>query len=342
MFELSGLPTAIGSMPHTDPQKACAVIAKYLSEIPVWPQLSQRSFLENMYAQYSEGFPGVIIDDDRIYIDTSQGLGEPLEKFYTAYLEEDIEKFAIGAEYAAGLREFLASKPGAPLAVKGQVTGPVTWGLTVTDENRRPILYDETLSDAVAKHLNMKARWQESKLQPVSANTIIFFDEPYMVSVGSAFVSLSREQVVGLLEEAFTGIEGLKGVHCCGNTDWSILTDTLVDIINFDAYNYSHTLALYPDAMKDFIERGGVLAWGIVPHEENDLLRESVPSLIDRLTEGMENLERKGIPHRQIVEQCLLTPSCGLASASEEAAEQALEQLADLSKEFRIRYIKES
>jgi methionine synthase II (cobalamin-independent) len=338
-FHLSGLPTAIGSLPHTDPRKACSLVAKYLPEIPFWPQLPKRSFLENMYAQYSDGFPGLVIDKDRIYVNLSKDFEKPLEKLYTAYLENRTEDFAISKEYAAGLHEFIAHRPVNPIAVKGQVTGPVTWGMTVTDENRRPILYDDTAADAAVKHLNMKARWQESKLRELSDNTIIFFDEPYMSSIGSAFVSIPRERVIELLEGAFEGITNLKGIHCCGNTDWSILLNTSVDIISFDAYNYCHTIALYTE-VRDFIERGGVIAWGIVPREDKALQSEAVKNLMERLTDGMAGLERQGISKSKLLRQSLLTPACGLEPASEEAAEHALELLADLSLAFRKKYIK--
>ena len=338
-FYLSGLPTAIGSMPHKDPQKACALVVKYLPEIPLWPQLPKRSFLENMYAQYSEGFPGLVLERDKIYVNLSQNLEKSLEKLYAAYIENNIEAFAIDKRYAAGLYEFIDHRPEHPLAVKGHITGPITWGMTLTDENRRPILYDETTADAVVKHLNMKARWQEKKLRELSDNTILFFDEPYMSSIGSAFVSIPRERVIELLEGAFEGIKSLKGVHCCGNTDWSILLNTSVDILSFDAYNYSHTIALYTE-VNDFIERGGVIAWGIVPREDKALQSETAKNLLDRLTDDMAGLERKGISRNKLLSQSLLTPVCGLEPVSEEAAEQVLQLLAELSLAFRKKYIR--
>jgi methionine synthase II (cobalamin-independent) len=309
------------------------LVAKYLPEIPFWPQLPKRSFLENMYVQYSEGFPGLVIEKDKIYVNLSKDFEKPLEKLYAAYLENKIEEFAIGERYAAGLYEFINNRTEHPSAVKGQVTGPITWGMTVTDENRRPVLYDETAADAIVKHLNMKTRWQEEKLRELSDNTILFFDEPYMSSVGSAFVSISRERIIELLEGTFDGIKGLKGVHCCGNTDWSILLNTSVDIISFDAYSYGHTIALYPEIVA-FFERGGVLAWGIVPREDKLLQNEAIKNLLDKLTDGM------GISKSTLLEQSLLTPACGLEPLSEEAAEQVLALLSELSLAFRKKYIK--
>jgi len=340
--EFGCLPTVIGSTPHTDPKKACSQVVHYLKDIPVWPQLPRRSFLENMYVQYSQGFPGVVVDESekRIYIDRSRDLDKPLEQFYAAYLADDIGKYPVSPEYAAGLHRFLALTDLSPLAVKGQVTGPVTWGLTVTDDTGKSILYDDILGDAVPKLLKLKAAWQEKELRQICRDTIIFIDEPYMSAFGSVSVMLSREKVISLLEEVFAGIGGLKGVHCCGNTDWSVLLDTSIDILSFDAYNYAQSLSLYPAEIKKFLDRGGTIAWGIVPNDEESLVRESVASLKDRLEEAMAPFTRKDIRFKQLVKQGLLTPSCGLASlATEEAAARVLELLTELSVKVRKRYM---
>jgi methionine synthase II (cobalamin-independent) len=326
-------------MPHTDPAEACAQVTHYLKDIPVWPQLPKRSFLENMYVQFSEGFPGVVVEENRIFVDRSQNLDKPLEKLYTAYLDNDFDKYPVSAEYAAGFHSFLSLTNLSPLAVKGQITGPVTWGLTVTDDNRRAIIYDGVLGDAVAKFLRLKASWQEKALSQISKNTIIFVDEPYMSSFGSSFVSISREKVIELLEEVFGGIRGLKGVHCCGNTDWSVLLETSTDIVSFDAYNYAQSLSLYPAEIKKFLDRKGTIAWGIIPNQEESLAKETVASLKDRLEEAMAPFTRKDIRFKQLIEQGLLTPSCTLTSLSNEAAGQALELLAELSAIMRKRYM---
>jgi len=337
--EFGCLPTIIGSMPHTDPQAACSQVFHYLKDIPAWPQLPRRSYMENMYVQYSEEFPGVVVSEDSIYIDRSLNRDKPLEKLYAAYLDNNVDQYPISPDYAAGLHNFLSVTDLAPLAVKGQITGPITWGLTVTDDSRRAILYDDVLGDAVPRFLRLKAGWQEKALRRICPNTIIFVDEPYMASFGSVALLMSKEKVISLLEEVFGGISGLKGVHCCGNTDWSVLLETSVDIISFDTYNYAQSLTLYPAEVKRFLDRKGAIAWGIVPNNGEALGKESVASLNDRLEEAMAPFTRNGIPFKQLIKQGLLTPSCGLASiASEDAAAQALELLTELSARIRKRY----
>jgi len=339
--EFGCLPTIIGSMPHTDPHKACSLITRYLKDIPAWPQLPRRSFLENMNAQYSEGFPGVVIAGNRMYIDRSQDLQKPLEDLYAAYLENNVDKYPVNPDYAAGLQAFLAQPGLSPLAVKGHVTGPLTWGLTVTDENGKAIIHDEVLGDAVPRFLRLKAGWQEKELGKISKNTIIFVDEPYMAAYGastSAGVFSSPEKIADLLDEVFAGISGLKGLHCCGNTDWSVLLKTSLDILSFDTYNYAESLSLYPAEIKKFLDKGGTIAWGIVPNDMDSVTKESVSSLKDRLEEAMAPFTRNGVRFKDLIAQSLITPSCTLASLSEEAAARALELLTELSTRIRKRY----
>jgi hypothetical protein len=337
-IEFNCLPTAIGSMPQADPKEACSVVAKYLPDLPAWPQLPKRSHLENMYAQFSEGFPGLVLEGDKIYVERSAEFDSQLEQLYNAASEDNPDDYGISAEYAAGLHAFLALKERHPGMVKGQVTGPISWGLCVTDREQRGILYDDLLAEALAKFLRLKAIWQERFLSQISPNTVIFVDEPYLTSLGTAFVAIPNEQVSTLLEEVFSGIEGLKGVHCCGSTDWSLLLKSSTDILSFDTYNYADSLSCYPAEVKAFIERGGSIAWGIVPNEEEVLAGESVASLHDRLGEAMAPFTREGVPFKRLVAQGLLTPSCTLASLSPEAGVRALELLAELSAKVRSKY----
>lgn len=321
----------IGSLPYKDPDKAVQVVMRYMKDVPAWPQLPRRAYVENMYTQYSESFPGIVVTENKTFVNRNQDMTKPLEKFYTDYLANDFTKYSVSAEYAAGLHKFLAQGSLSSRAVKGQVTGPVSWGFTITDETGKAIIYDETFADVVPKFLRLKASWMERTLSKLNKNVIIFLDEPYMSAFGSVGMQLTREQVVNLLNETYAGISGLKGVHCCGNTDWSLLLQTPIDILNFDAYDYAGSLAIYATEVKKFIDRGGVIAWGIIPTSTEAILKESVPALKDRLEEAMAPFTHNGLPFKKLVEQSLLTPACGLPTVTEDAAERAFQLLAELS-----------
>ncbi len=141
----------------------------------------------------------------------------------------------------------------------------MSWGLTAVDENKRAIYYNEEFMDVVVKALAMKCRWQIRKFSKFAENVICFIDEPILSAFGSStYVSVTREDVVAKINEVVEAIHsegGLAGVHCCGNTEWSILIDAGVDIMNFDAFDYADTVALYAEPVRRFLEEGKMLAW---------------------------------------------------------------------------------
>lgn len=337
--------THVGSLPHPD----AAVISRNLVsrlDIPAWPQLPRRTFKESMYVQFSQALPGVVVDEaaEKVLFDTSVDLTSALEAFYEHYLADDLDWFALSKSIAAGfyaMLDVLEAQPG--VWAKGQVTGPISFGLTVTDQQLRASLYDETLADAIVKNAAMNARWQVRQLKQVRPNVVIFVDEPYMASFGSAYINLSRKQVITMLNEVFSAIhtEGaLAGVHCCANTDWSVLLATAVDILNLDAYSYIENLALYPAELRIFLDHGGAIAWGIVPNDE-EILSVTPGQLAQRLRDGLKLIGQKAgirgvqLSSEEFGSRSLITPSCGLGSASVEIAERSLDTLVRTSEVLR-------
>jgi methionine synthase II (cobalamin-independent) len=329
--------THVGSVPHKDSTGLCERLVSTL-DIPAWPQFPRRTFRENMYVQYSAGLPAIVVDEqhERITFDTTGDLVPAMEAFYERYLTGDVNAFALSPAYASGFFAMLGALRALPGEwAKGQVTGPISLGLTITDQDLRASLYNEMLADALVKNTAMLARWQVQQLRAVRPNTIIFVDEPYMASFGSAFVSLSREQVITMLNEVFEAIHGegaLAGVHCCGNTDWSVLLATSVDILNLDAYGYLENLALYSSDLRAFLDRGGVVAWGIVPNNE-EITAVTPEQLAQRLLDGLALISRKAeargvaISVDELAHRSLIAPSCGLGPTTVEIAEQVLKVL---------------
>jgi len=287
----------------------------------------------------------VVIDEvrEKVILDTRGDLSPALEAFYTPYLADDVEAFALQPDYAAGFFAMLAALKAQPPSenlsnwVKGQVTGPISFGLTVTDQDLRASLYNEMLADAIIKNTAMLARWQVRQLKTVRENVIIFLDEPYLASFGSAFISLSREQVSAYLDEIYAAIhaEGaIGGVHCCANTDWGLLLSTQVDMLNLDAYGYIQNLALYPVELREFLDRGGSFCWGLIPNNEQ-VLNETPQKLAERLQNGIQLICEKAsargvnISPDELATRSLVAPACGLGSTTVEIADRVFEVLAE-------------
>ncbi|HEX9839302.1 MAG TPA: hypothetical protein VGA72_08155 [Anaerolineales bacterium] len=339
MTDFNFLTTHVGSIPHLTINGLTEHLHSLL-DVPAWPQLPHRSFRESMYVQYSASLPAIREDaiQEKVYFDTNTDLTESLEAFYTPVLAEDLDSFALRADYASGFFAMLAAlrKTKGEWA-KGQVTGPISFGLTVTDQDLRASLYNEMLADVIVKNMTMNARWQIRQLKSVRQNVILFLDEPYMAAFGSAFISLDREQVIAYLDEAFDAIHaegGVAGVHCCANTDWSVLLATKVDILNLDAYGFIENLALYPAELRAHLDRGGSVCWGIVPNNEQ-IFNETPHGLADRLRNGIRMITQKAaargvtINADEFATRSLIAPACGLGSTSVEVAERVFEILAE-------------
>lgn len=341
------LATAIGSFPYSDADYACALILRTIPEIPCWPQLPARGMQEEMCVQYTEGLPCLKIDYNQktLYLDLSLSCHSELEAFYEKYLTDDPNHFLISKDFSAGFPALLDHIKNAKekqfRGLKGQIVGPITLATSIRDQDKNSVIYNSTIFDVIVKTLVMKACWQLDKYARFNVPPIIFLDEPYLSSIGSAFANINRTQVVNALNEIFDAIHkrnAMAGIHCCGNTDWSMLMDTTADIISFDAYSYMDSLLLYWREVKMFLQRGGILAWGIVP-TSNDIKTESRDSLIQKLSSGINTLQNKGIDRDLINENSLITPSCGTGTMDNESAEMVMVMLRDVSLKLKERII---
>jgi methionine synthase II (cobalamin-independent) len=335
------LPACIGSLPHLDSKLAVDTVLRHLRRVPFWPQLPSIGFEENMYAQYATHLPGAKIDVERKRIAVDLNSYDP-EAFYTAVLGEDLDYFQHPRPSFHGLYELMENwqLPAETIALKGQVTGPVSLGMQIVDSTTgKSVIYDEAYSEIVRKNLNMMLRWQERFLRQKCPETIMFLDEPSLSLVGTPFAAISKESVVKWIDEVFENVQSIRAVHCCGNTDWPMVLSASIDILSLDAYNYGHTIGLYPREVKDFLDQGGTIAWGVVPNDAEVLAAETVDSLVERLERAIGSLGSRGVPMEKLVRQALITPQCGLASLQDESlADDALHMLVKVSEMMRRQY----
>ncbi|MFH0938049.1 MAG: hypothetical protein V1899_02020 [Planctomycetota bacterium] len=344
--------TAIGSLPHSNADQALDVIFGSIPDAPIWPQLPKLGLREQMEIQYSEGLPCVVIDEEknRMYFNTSGDYSEELAKFYEGYItaseSSDYSVASISPKFSAGipaLEKRLKTLSKKLLFIKTQTTGPLSFALTSVDQNKRAIYYNEEFMDVIVKSLAMKCRWQIKKFKPYAENIICFVDEPILSAFGSStYVSVQRDDVIGKLGEVIQAIhdEGaFSGAHCCGNTEWSILVDAGVMIINFDAFQFGETVALYPAHIrKHLVENKNALAWGIVP--TSVAIREvNAAQLVEKFEKLADNLSKKsGVDKAIIAAQAIITPSCGTGSMSLQDADRVFATLRETSQALQERY----
>ena len=333
-------PLLIGSLPLTDHLEAQNLVLQYTPEIPLWVQLPAYRE-EGMMAQFLPGMPGLAVTGQKAHINTENDrFEEELLAFYEEYMAVSENaaplggsRFVLTPDTAKGFfafMEMLKTAGDTLLALKGQITGPITFTTGVTDHQDRAIYYNGQLRDAAVKLLAMKARWQVRSMSLFGKPTILFLDEPSLTGFGSsAFISISKEDILACLEEVIEAVHeegGLAGIHVCGNTDWSLVLESSADIISFDAHAYFDRFVLYPDLIKRFMAEGKLLAWGIVPSLDAEAIdRETATSLTTAWYEKAREIEALGIDRESVLSQSFITPSCGTGSLSRHHAERVLE-----------------
>ncbi len=349
-FQANGLPLLIGSLPLKDHDQALGLVFKYTPEIPLWVQLPAYPE-ERIIAQFLPGMPGIAVEEDRVFIDTErESFDDEILKFYEAYMavtegnaDIDNTRFAMTPDTAPGffrLLEHIHIRDTSPLALKGQVSGPVTFGLGLTDREGRAVFYNDQTRDVLVKLLALKAGWQVDKLAAAGLPVILFLDEPAMAGFGSSeMISISRGEIIACVNEVIDAVHGkggMAGIHVCANTDWSLILESAIDIVNFDAYSYFDRFILYADQIKRFFSNGGIFAWGIVPTSlPEDIERETTASLLKRWRDQMSQMEALGIDRAMLLRQSLITPSCGTGTLLPAHAERVLELTAGLSRAIR-------
>lgn len=348
-FTPNCLPLLIGSLPLASHQEATDLIFDYTPNIPLWPQLPMYR-TEGMLQQFLPGLPGVVEADGKVYVDTKgSDFEEEILAFYEEYLSVaegsgnlGASRFLLSRAAAPGFYTFLEmaqARKETLTALKGQTTGPFTFCTGLVDQAGRAIFYDDQLRDVAVKHLAMKARWQVRKMNELCGRTIMFFDEPGLAGLGSsAFITITHEDIVACLSETFAAVRsenGLSGVHVCANTEWSVVFESGVDIVSYDAYSYFDKLILYPDHLIKFFARGGILASGIIPTAPELIDTVNGESLVEKWLQQTEQLQAIGIDRKTIFAQSLITPSCGTGAVSREQALKVLALTKSVSESIR-------
>ena len=342
----AGVATGIGSLPHHNERDALAVIAQALPQWPHWPQLPAKASEQGFVLQYVQpllnaGLLTVASRKDPVFTRAMPGWEERAAGFYDAYLkfmagDADQENyFGLAGEAFAGLdafsRNFAEYFPAA-CGVKGQISGPLTVGLQLRDEQGRASFYDDNLRDILVKCLTVQAVLEVRRLQELGKPVLVFIDDPSLFFIGTSnYITLTpelcRQALLVIIDELHR--EGARvGVHACSQMDWSLLFGLPLDMVSFDAYHFFPSLAVQADSLRPFLERGGKLAWGMVPTSD-EAWQETPASLAIRFAEQTNELARRGIGETLVRSRIVWTPSCGTGALAPDLAERVYALLAD-------------
>jgi len=354
-FEARCSTTAMGIMPHRDVERALELALSL--DIPFWPQLPKISLYEDMYVQASQNFPGIAIDFDkgRLSFDTAR-FEQELDGYF---VKMDVpEAFAFTAEYSAVFHKFLSKELQGYKAIRGQVIGPVSFGFKVLDENLKPVIYNDEARTILFDFIQKKANIQYRELKERNPNAFVWLDEPGLGYVFSGLSGYNEQLAKEDYHNFVEGLEGPKGLHLCAEVNLPYLLELGVEILSFDAYQIGFMPKEYAGSVAEFIKKGGIISWGIIPTESTVLATQTPETLAAILSDYWEVIsESTGLSLNQIAMQALVAPArcclsdtgqvnpvikmageCPVSSIEEGLVEKAFAFLPELSRILRDKY----
>lgn len=293
----SGLPTGVGSLPYVEAAVAAVAELQLHPELPAAPQLPRRSPSESMLAQVVSGMEGVRVrDDGRLEVGRAPAAveeGQPLD-----------------GDAWEGTLAFLTAATGRRGPIKLQMTGPVTLGVALADAGVRA---ERAFALAATTVHNLASALLGAALAKVPGAPVVFVvDEPSLGRAMHPGFPLVPEQTVDLVSGALASATRagatVNGVHCCSVVDWSLVLHAGPDLVSAPAT---------PDVVDDaaalagFLDRGGWVAWGVVPTDGP--FGDRYETHWHRLNEVWTSLTSAGCDPVRLRTQSLLTPACGLA-----------------------------
>ncbi len=329
--------TAMGVMPHKDVNRALEMALSL--DIPYWPQLPNLNYYEDMYVQAAEHFPGILLDVE------NKKLGFSIDKFVLEFEEamshfDEPGYFDISPGFSVVYHQFLEMDLSDRPAIRGQLEGPISFGLNVLDQDKRPILFDDTIRPFMFEFMSKRINSQLARLKQMNPNAFMFVDEPGLQYLFSALSGYDSTRARDDMEEFFAVTDRPRGVHLCGNPDWDFLLGLDLDILSLDIYLNGEIFSSYSASIRRFLDNGGIIAWGIVPTNIEPFEAENIKTLESRLTSLWDFLDKKGIDREFLISRSLLSPAtcCLVNPDGEKTVEKAFRVVEVLSKRLREKY----
>ena len=331
------LTTAMAVMPHTDEKRALELSLSV--DVPFWPQLPNYSYYEDMYVQAAEHFPGILLDLDKRTLKFSMDkfileLEESLSHF------DDPSYFDISRKYSMVYHRFLEMDLSEKPAIRGQLEGPISFGFNVLDQDKRPIIFDDTVRPFMFEFMAKRVNAQLARLKALNKNAFMFIDEPGLQYLFSAMSGYNELKAKGDLDLFFSMIDRPRGIHLCGNPDWDFLLGLDLDILSLDIYTNAEIFSSCASSIKRFLDNGGILVWGIVPTGFETFEKENMNSLTTQLENVWQILAKKGIDIPHMLQRSMLSPAtcCLVNPDKEKTVEKAFSIVQKLSGRLRDKY----
>ena len=311
--------TGIGSWPGTSPRHAAEVVVGELVDLPYLPELPARGLGADMIGRAGALLVDISIDTvTRGYRIASRP--SSVSRRATSMLEEDLDAFEEAWEKAAGA--------GSGRPVKVQAPGPITLAAQLELANgHRAITDPGAVRDLTASLAEGMAVHRAALARRLGTEVVVQFDEPLLpaalagrltgVTALNPVHPVDEVLAIGLLDECVRAAGGEVLLHsCAAELPWTLLQRSAIGAVSVDVATLD---AEGLDGLGAFVDSGRVVVLGLLPA----VLTEGPPSLDELVAAAAAVTDRLGFPRSVLGSRIGISPTCGLAGATEAWARAA-------------------
>lgn len=325
----AGTATAIGSMPGTDPVETARLLASDAPELMPFPELPARGVGADVLGRTAGMLVDLAVELAPSGYRASRGGRDQRRAVDLLRWDVDAVEHA-AAEYG-------------PRTIKVQAAGPWTLAAGIELERGHRVLTDpgalrdftSSLTEGLLAHVaNVRAR--------TGARVVVQLDEPTLPSVlagslptPSAYgnvAAVPEPEAQRLLGEVIEQITETTGdpvaLHCCApRPPVGLFRRAGAGAISLDATGLGSVAGALADELGEAWDQDVALLLGLVPTTEP----EEEPSVRELAQPAFDFAARLGFGRRELADRALVTPTCGLAGASQQWARRALRLSRDIT-----------
>jgi hypothetical protein len=211
--------------------------------------------------------------------------------------------------------------------------GPFSVSQKISQSINKQSLLDKTYRKLIIQTIGVKALWAINKIKENCSTTtpVILLEEPLFFQYGllkRENEEISPELITSFFNKVIDVIHsvgGIVGIHSPEKCNWTIPINAGVDIISFDAYNNPNNLTIIPDTISEFIHKGGKINWGIIPVQNETLIKNlNIEQITKKMLSTFDILISAGVSPKLVYHSALVSVQGDLAHLPLIFAEKAL------------------